>query len=77
MQSLEEDRNLLKQYRDTDTAVDPRAGVGAQIERARLTTLSSLIRHLFMPNRMVYTHYVPLQLCRHPKEPTAHVANYM
>ena len=44
MRSLEEDRSLLKEYRDTDTAVDPRAGVGAQVERARLTTLSSLIR---------------------------------
>ena len=35
MQSLDEDRSLLKQYRDTDTVV-ARAGVGAQVERARL-----------------------------------------
>ncbi|KAL3148469.1 hypothetical protein ABBQ38_013914 [Trebouxia sp. C0009 RCD-2024] len=37
MQSLEEDRSLLRQYRDTDTVV-VRAGVGAQVERARYET---------------------------------------
>ena len=36
MQSLEEDRSLLRQYRDTDTVV----GVGAQVERARSDTAS-------------------------------------
>lgn len=38
IQSLDEDRRLLKQYRDSDTVVDPRAGAGAQVERARSTT---------------------------------------
>ena len=43
IQSLDEDRRLLKQYRDSDTVVDPRAGAGAQVERARsITTPPSL-----------------------------------
>ncbi|KAL3137125.1 hypothetical protein ABBQ32_006698 [Trebouxia sp. C0010 RCD-2024] len=37
MQSLEEDRILLRQYRDTDTVVG-RAGVAGQVERARYET---------------------------------------
>lgn len=38
LQSLEADRSLLRQYRDTDTVLDPRAGEGAQVERARYET---------------------------------------
>ena len=41
MQSLEEDRSLLKQYRDSDTVLDPRAGAGAQVERARSNSNST------------------------------------
>lgn len=41
LQSLEEDRNLLKQYRDTDTVVDPRAGAEAKVERARSNSNST------------------------------------
>lgn len=41
MQSLEEDRILLRQYRDTDTVVG-RAGVAGQVERARSVNFTCL-----------------------------------
>ena len=57
MQSLEEDHSLLKQYRNSDTVVDPRAGAGAQVERARSNSNStqSACTDLPVPNLKVYT----------------------
>ena len=49
MQSLEGDRSLLKQYRDNDTVVDPRAGAGAQVEKARSIATQPTLPALTFP----------------------------
>lgn len=67
MQSLEEDRSLLRQYRDTDTVV-VRAGVGAQVERARSDTASPVylaVRQLHIVGDVVCKAMsLPAKACR-------------
>lgn len=62
LQSLEADRSLLRQYRDTDTVLDPRAGEGAQVERARsATSFTCLPAALFPALAVPCQYWLPLQ----------------